>query len=390
MDSSSLSTMAPVRPLEPRWRAVLDGVAQGEGHPTSHDVKALGAAVARLSAYYNGLEQDIPARQALAARLSFSFARDVPKGAAAVSELVASGWPGERATLRVLDLGAGLGAMTWGLARALDAAGWRGTVEATLVDRDAAALALAARIAARAGPEGGVAVSIRTVVGDASDLPAAPADLVLIGQALSEMHRSLPPAERAARHAEVLDRLLQQRVAPDGVLVVIEPALRDRTRHLHDVRGRLIAAGWSVFAPCLHDATCPMLARPDDWCHEDLPVDLPDWLVGIARAASLRFQGLTFSYLVLRRDRATLRERLPAGTQRLVAAPRLTKGKTEAELCGDDGRGPARRTVTRLDRARSPANAPWNDLTRGDLLTLAPPGDRVGSETQVDRRRRDR
>ena len=27
-----------------------------------------------------------------------------------------------------------------------------------------------------------------------------------------------------------------------------------------------------------------MLAREGDWCHEDLPVDLPPWLVPVARA----------------------------------------------------------------------------------------------------------
>ena len=43
---------------------------------------------------------------------------------------------------------------------------------------------------------------------------------MLIGQALSEMHRALPAPERAARHAEVLARLLERRVAPGGALVV--------------------------------------------------------------------------------------------------------------------------------------------------------------------------
>ncbi len=376
----------PVLALDARWRSVLDGVARSESYPTTNDVKALGAAVARLSAYYNGLEREIPARTALAARLSFSFARDVPKATAAVSELVASGWPGAGDTLRVLDLGAGLGAMTWGVVRALSASGWRGTVEATLVDRDAAALALASRIASAAGGlEPGVTLRARTAVGDVGEPPPVTADLVIVGQAFSEMHRALPADQRVARHAEILARLLDRRLSEHGVLVVVEPALRDRTRHLHEVRGRLIDAGWRVFAPCLHDATCPMLARPDDWCHEDLPVDLPDWLAPVARAAGLRFQGLTFSYLVLRRDRATLRELAPARAQRVVAVPRVTKGKREIELCGDDGRGPGGRVVTRLDRSATPANEPWDDLARGDLVSLEPPGDRVQPETVVRR-----
>ena len=45
-----------------------------------------------------------------------------------------------------------------------------------------------------------------------------------------------------------------------------------------------------------------MLATEGDWCHEDLPIDLPPWVAPLARAAGLRWQRLTFSYLALRRD----------------------------------------------------------------------------------------
>ena len=73
---------------------------------------------------------------------------------------------------------------------------------------------------------------------------------------------------------------------PDVRLVVVEPALRDRTRHLHRVRERLMASeAVTLFAPCLHRAACPALATKGDWCHEDLPLDLPEWLVPLARAA---------------------------------------------------------------------------------------------------------
>src|SRR5690349_16719700 len=107
---------ALVRPLEDDWRDVLDGVARARGWPTSRDVAALGARVAALSAAYNDPARARAAvRDAGAARLGFSFARDVPKGAAAVRELVALGVLAARAastserarSLRVLDVGAG-------------------------------------------------------------------------------------------------------------------------------------------------------------------------------------------------------------------------------------------------------------------------------------------
>src|SRR5258708_4616968 len=121
-----------VRPLEDDWRDALDAVARARGWPTSRDVAKLAACVAELSQAYNdSMRARAGIREAGAARLGFAFARDVPKGAAAVRELVATGELRVAGTLRVLDVGAGLGATTWGLVRALEAAGARGEVDAT-------------------------------------------------------------------------------------------------------------------------------------------------------------------------------------------------------------------------------------------------------------------
>ena len=81
-----------VRPLEDDWRDTLDEVARARGWPTSRDVGTLAARVAALSAAYNDeLRARAGIRDAGAARLGFAFARDVPKGAAAVRELVTTG-----------------------------------------------------------------------------------------------------------------------------------------------------------------------------------------------------------------------------------------------------------------------------------------------------------
>jgi hypothetical protein len=206
-----------------------------------------------------------------------------------------------------------------------------------------------------------------------------------MGQVLSELDRDSP--DRVARHAQRLAEAAS-RLMPGGALVVVEPALRDRTRHLHAVRDAVLAgsSGLHVFAPCVHDAPCPMLPDPDAWCHEDLDVDLPPWLVPVARAAGLRWQGLTFSYLVLQREPPARDTR----RLRVVSAPVVTKGKRELFLCGPlPGRPDAvRAKVMRLDRHRSPSNAAWDDAARGDLLVLdpAPTADRrrVEATTSVE------
>ena len=365
-----------VRPLDDGFRVLTDDLARARGWPPSTDVARLAPLVTKLSEAYNGLASAaLGAPDALAARLVFSFARDVPKGAAAVRELVLRGalvLPIGR-PLSVLDVGAGLGATSRGVVRALAANGEVGEVLIDAVDSDAGALDLASAIARGRPREDGVRVELRARRASAGEDAKGDAryDMVILGQVLSELDRAAK--DRVTRHASLLEgyaRLLRD----GGTLVVVEPALRDRARHLEAVRDVLLAApghGLHVFAPCVHDFPCPMLREGDAWCHEDLDVDLPPWLVPVARAAGLRWQGLTFSYLALRRDERGRRAR----TLRVVSAPIVTKGKSELYLCGPWERPDTadRRKIMRLDRHRTPANAAWDDAARGDVLELAPP-----------------
>jgi hypothetical protein len=388
-----------VRPLEDDWRATIDEVARARGFPTTRDVAALGARVADLSRAYNDPRQArSPMHVAGAARLGFSFARDVPKGAAAVRELVACGvFAGADRVLRVLDLGAGLGAMTWGLARALSASGASLSIDAHWVDTDSMALDLGqAIVRARAGRD---RPAIRVRAAATALRSIAPSlgvfDVVLVGHVLSELDVGVPEPDRVSAHADLLRGLLDRHAGPSGLVVVVEPGLRDRSRHLHRVRDVLAAWGITIHAPCLHAASCPALERETDWCHEDIAVDLPDWLVPVARSAGLRREGLTFSYLVIGRSGPTLRERLDAhrgeALARVVSAGMPTKGKRELFLCGDISASGAvsRARAVRLDRDETTRNAAWSTLARGEVLAIDPPLElaraRVGPQTILRR-----
>jgi ribosomal protein RSM22 (predicted rRNA methylase) len=324
--------------------------------------------------------------------------RDVPKSAGAVRELVATGalaLTPDR-PLHVLDLGAGMGASTWGLARALAASGASGEVRATWVDESRGALDVGAAIVrARGGAASDVRLTVETVTRSMERALSKSGagsreryDVVLLGQVLSELDRVALPEARVKEHAAMIASLLADKLEPSGALVIIEPALRDRTRHLHHVRDALLAGARppTIFAPCLHAASCPALAREVDWCHEDLEIDLPSWLVPVARAAGLRYQGLTFSYLVLRRDGRTLAGEIAGGVAserprglRVVSDSFVTKGKREVFMCGDvapaDAEGApvvARARVMRLDREHDASNAAFDELRRGDIVDIDP------------------
>jgi ribosomal protein RSM22 (predicted rRNA methylase) len=384
------------RPLEEVYQEVVDAVLERRRAPTTHHVGKLAPRLEALSRAYNsGLVGDVGPdhvreKAPLEARIAFSFARDVPKGGASLRDLIAAGALhaiGER-PFRIVDLGAGLGAMTWGIARAIAAAAKRQgqparPVEALLIDEDAevlrAATDIADEIASRLGDRA-PKVTIRTRQGRVSAaMGVPPADLVMVGQLFSEMDGATEPVARAQRHADLLSSWLRDLVEPDGSLVVVEPALRQRTRHLHAIREQLVAQGVNVFGPCLHAHTCPMLADPTQWCHEDRAIDLPAWLVPLARAAGLRYQGLTFSHLVLRRDAQRLVDAVsavdasgaPRVRLRVVSDVRVTKGKSELFACTAEGE---HQRLRRLDRDAkgegAAASLVWNALVRGDVVAM--------------------
>ncbi len=392
-----------VRALEPAWQEVIDAVLARRRAPSTREVSLLAPKLVELSHAYNtGLAGD-RVKVPLDARIAFSFARDVPKGAGAIRELVDAGVLSARRDrpLRIVDLGAGLGAMTWGIVRALSTQAAPLSVEALLLDDDAEALGAAEAIAREAAARPGShapAFTLRTRTERLSAGMKLPeADLVVLGQVLSELDIAMEPGERIAKHAALVADLLDRVVAPDGALVIVEPALRGRTRHLHAVRDLLVERGTTVFAPCLHASRCPVLLTEGDWCHEDLPIDLPPWLVPLARAASLRFQRLTFTHLVLRKDGQRLVDQLdhasgaPRVHLRVISELMRTKGKAEVFACTASGE---RLRLRRLDRDSADegpgaaATAAWAGLGRGDVVTVRSAEDAPASDAAIDERGR--
>jgi thiamine-phosphate pyrophosphorylase len=301
--------------------------------------------------------------------------------------------------LRVLDLGAGMGAMTWGLAAACEEAsrcadGGRRIV-ADWVDENVGAMEVGKDLASAAFPR----LDVRTHPRGIFAPQRGRYDVVFLGQVLSEVDLDRTPEERIELHARLVGILIEQHLEKDGSLIVVEPALKDRTRHLHAVRARVLEESArrgtpaNVFAPCLHDGSCPALAQSSDWCHEDLPIDLPEWLVPIAKRAGLRWQGLTFSYLVLRVDGASCMDRSSTvaagslGWSRVTSNRLVSKGREEVCLCAAEPPGSARR-LYRIDREASEANASWDTIHRGDVIgvgTLAKENGRVGPGTRIAR-----
>ena len=190
-----------------------------------------------------------------------------------------------------------------------------------------------------------------------------PFNLIIIANCLNEVYANVqdPIERRVGLVGEALSLL-----APNGTMMIIEPALRETSRALHQVRDRLLQERLcSIYSPCLHGQSCPALAKPDDWCHEERAWDPPVIVQQIDDQVGFIKDALKFSYLLLRKDGKTIADRRP-DVYRVVSELRTMKGEKRAWLCNEQGR----QEVGRQDRLASPNNEPFDQWHRGAIVQI--------------------
>jgi len=332
----------------------------------------------------------------LAARAMFFTIADAMKIAIPLGELAHRGALPATRPLRIVDLGAGCGAMSLGAIATLGEIAMldKGTTVTALptvtaprtsddirldilaIDHDGAALAIARSAIRELAARRGIVTTVATRNEDVHHAKLPAADLVVIGTLFNEL--------AAGARIELTLRALAA-IDNDGAVILIEPALRDTARALHELRDTILRSGRGhVFAPCTRTLPPnPALADPRDWCHEDRALQLPRRTAELARLTHLRDGGMKFAYLVLRRQPLALVDAAPAW--RVVSAPMPAKGKREVIGCSAAGRIPLRL----LRRHRTPQNRGFEAADRGDVLVCdaAPDEDRVEitSDTRVER-----
>lgn len=359
--------MTPLDPWIPRlldvWRSAR---RRGPGRPggprdrlASDELKTVGAGVRRLSL---GLtrERSLAGERyfddpgLLGAYLLFYW----PISFAQVTSLLAE-LPSRPREL--LDLGGGPGPAAF-------AALGAGAERALVADRSEGAL----RIAKALAREARSSVTVLRWSGGAP--PEGRHDLVVAQHVLNELWGGAP--DRIARRA-ALARSLLERVRPGGTLLLVDPALRETSRELLELRDALVAEGVAVRAPCLFRGPCPALSRPTDWCHAERPWEPPRLVAEIAREAGLHKEALKMSYLALAPPGEGW-ERAPEGTVfRIVSEPLAGKGRRRYIGCGPDGR----MGLALQDKHVGEENRVFGELARGDVVRVTggePKGDGIG------------
>jgi ribosomal protein RSM22 (predicted rRNA methylase) len=193
--------------------------------------------------------------------------------------------------------------------------------------------------------------------------PGAPFDLIILANCLNEIYADgTDPIEMRTRLAiEALSLL-----APHGTLMIVEPALRETSRALHQVRDRLLQEKCcTIYSPCLHENNCPALVKPDDWCHEARAWEPPAPIQEIDSEVGFIKDALKFSYLLLRKDGKTIVNRGP-DVYRVVSELRHLKGEKRAWLCNETGRP----EIGRQDRLASSENAAFDNWHRGAIVQI--------------------
>jgi hypothetical protein len=192
---------------------------------------------------------------------------------------------------------------------------------------------------------------------------SGPYDLIIVANCLNELFGR---ARHSLKEKSGLTGELLGLLAPHGTLMLLEPALRETSRALHQIRDLLLVEKrCTVYSPCLHDGNCPALANPKDWCHEERAWETPASIQRIDHQVGLIKDALKFSYLLLRTDGRTIVERSPH-TFRMVSELRKLKGDTRAWLCNELGRS----EVGRLERALSDCNSSWDQCQRGTIVKI--------------------
>ncbi|NRA27839.1 MAG: class I SAM-dependent methyltransferase [Opitutales bacterium] len=280
------------------------------------------------------------------------------------------GWtaPQDR-PVKILDLGAGLGAASTSLAQlCIDRFG-SSSAEIMMIDHSAEAL-LQAHGAVQALNSDGYTLSLLTQKGDFRKYDGLPNpkkdtfDLIVISFAINE---AFGPGNDKKAYAWL--RKLKPLLNPQSLILIAEPAMRETSEQLYRISDRVAKDSiFEVWGPQLHISQCPAHYQDKFWTHEVREWSPPSSLKEINRTLWRSIEDLKFSYATFGNASATLFESSKTFL-RLVSPMSRMKGHYLLTGIATDGkkyiydiptRGYNRDELFALDR-----------INRGDIIEIA-------------------
>ncbi len=332
------------------WRSAR-GSSGPAGQLTGNEIRDVSAGIRQLSL---GLTRErtlagqryMDDPKLLGAYLLFYWPVSYAQARATMSELT-------RRPRLTLDLGSGPAPMAFA---ALDA----GSSEVTAAERSKAALKLAMALATEADES----LAAREWSAEAP-LPQGTFDLITLGHVVNELFGRPEAPGVTQKRADFLERVMKS-LNRGGSLLVIDPALKETSRGLLEVRDVLVERGYAVRAPCFYRGACPALQKPTDWCHAERVWRMPPLVESLAGAAGLHKEALKMSYLILA-PKAEAWAEAPAGRVfRIVSEQLPGKGRLRYMGCGPEGRI----GLALQERHANPGNDIFFKLRRGDVIRI--------------------
>ena len=226
------------------------------------------------------------------------------------------GWRPSSSTPAILDLGCGPGSCGVAAAHRLRQLGLR-DARLTGVDKSPSALAAMESFGrAVLGPE----ADLRTRIGDASrpeTWPEGRFDLIIAGFVLNEM-----PLLDAAALLRWFGEL-RSRLAPGGLILILEPALRVTAERLQRLSDAVAAGEMTRIAPELDALPDPQLGSGEHWSHETRAWEAPASTEFVNRHLHRDLREVRFSFAAF--SEAALAP-LPPGLSRLISDVQIIKG----------------------------------------------------------------
>jgi len=226
------------------------------------------------------------------------------------------GWRPSSANPAILDLGCGPGSCGVAAAHRLRQAGFGG-IRLTGVDKSPSALAAMETFGRAVLAEDD---AVRTRIGDAArpdTWPEGPFDLIVAGFVLNEMPQLDAPA-LLRWFGE-----LKARLAPGGLILILEPALRVTAERLQRLSDAVAAGEMTRIAPELDALPDPQLGAGEHWSHETRAWEAPASTQFVNRHLHRDLREVRFSCAAF--SDAPLAP-LPAGLARLISDVQIIKG----------------------------------------------------------------
>ncbi len=158
--------------------------------------------------------------------------------------------------------------------------------------------------------------------------------------------------------------LTEMKSLPDGYeqfesIMILEPSTQDDGRKLLQTREKLIAQGYYIWAPCVHQQSCPLQNQSKtDWCHDRFHVKAPDWFLKMEPFLPFRNRTITTSYLLAKKTAPAAEIKNFA---RITGDSLDEKGKTRQLVC---------RNTDREFLAWMHKSITVQTIPRGELVTL--------------------